>query len=347
MAASTRDPGSRPAGGERAVPAMALSEPAPRPALVPALKRAFGMFRQHGMTDWAGAMTYFLVMSLFPGLLVGISLLGLFGQQSLVTDAVQYLADAGVSKDVRDPIEQTLENLIATSSGKAGFALILGIALGINGASGAFGAAGRALNKVYGVDEDRGFVRKKASDIGWTLVVLLLGLVALVCVFLGGDIAKDLFGTIGLGETAGAIWTYVRWLVALVAMMLVFAVIYAFAPDVEQRRFQWISPGAVLGVVIWLVASAGFFFYVSNFSNYGATYGVFAGAIILLLWLYLTSNAFLLGGELNGEIERSQLAGRGGPPPPTPPPSPGDPAPAPPAPSAARDAADAKDAGPG
>lgn len=346
MATPTSSQG-RPAGGERGVPDLALSEPAPKPPLLDSAKRAFAMFRQHGMTDWAAAMTYFLVMSLFPGLLVGISLLGLFGQQSLVTDSVQYLRDARVSPAVIEPVESALSNLIETSGGKAGFGLLIGIALGLNGASGAFGAAGRALNKVYGVDEDRGFVRKKLNDIAWTIVVILLGLVALVSVLLGGDLAKDLFGTIGLGETAGAIWTYARWLVALAAMMLVFAVIYGFAPDQEQRRFMWISPGAVLGVVIWLIASAGFFFYVSNFSNYGATYGVFAGAIILLLWLYLTSNAFLLGGELNGEIERSQIAGRGGPPPLTPPPSPGDPAPAPPAPSAARDATGTNDQGPG
>jgi membrane protein len=319
---------------------MALSEPAERPPLLDSAKRAFAMFRQHGMTDWAATMTYFLVMSLFPGLLVGISLLGLFGQQSLVTDSVEYLADAGVSKDVRDPIAQSLDNLISTSGGKAGIGLILGIALGLNGASGAFGAAGRALNKVYGVDEDRGFARKKLNDIAWTVVVILLGVVALVCVFLGGDLAKDLFGTIGLGSTAGAVWTYARWLVALAAMLLTFAITYAFAPDLSQRRFRWISPGAVLGVVIWLAASAGFFFYVSNFGNYGATYGAFAGAVILLLWLYLTSLAFLLGGELNGAIERSQIAGQGGPPPPSPPPSQAQPAPVGIAPPAARDAGD-------
>lgn len=324
-----------------------LDDPAPRPPLLDSLKRAFGMFRQHGMTDWAATLTYFLVMSLFPGLLVGVSLLGLFGQQGLVNDAVDYLEKARVDEAVIVPVRETLNGLIGSSSGKAGVALVIGLAIGLNGASGAFGAAGRALNKVYGVDEDRGFVRRKLTDIGWTVVVILLGIVALVSVFLGGQVAKDLFGTIGLGETAGTIWTYARWLVALVAMVLVFAVIYGFAPDHEQRRFQWISPGSVLGVLIWLVASGLFFFYISNFSNYGATYGVFAGAIILLLWLYVTSNAFLLGGELNGEIERSQVAGRGGPPPPTPPPSAADPAPAPPAPSAARDASDATDAGPG
>jgi membrane protein len=171
-------------------------------------------------------------------------------------------------------------------------------------------------------------------------VVIVLGLVALVSVLLGGDVAKDLFGTIGLGTTAGAVWTYARWGVALVAMIVVFAVIYAFAPDLTHRRFRWISPGSVLAVAIWLLASGLFFFYVSNFGNYGATYGAFAGAVILLLWLYITSIAFLLGGELNGTIERTQLAGRGGPPPPSPPPSAEHPAPPVVAPAAAREEAD-------
>jgi membrane protein len=316
---------NRGSAGSRGVPREAAAEPAPTPPLLGSMKRAFGMFRAHGMTDWGASMTYYLVMSLFPALLVGISLLGLFGQQSLVTDSVEYLRDAGAPAEAVDAVEASLSGLVESSGAKVGLGLVLGIALGINGASGAFGAAGRALNKVFGVDEERGFVRKKASDLGWTSLVILLGIVALVCVFLGGSVAKDIFGTIGLGDTAATVWTYARWLVALAAMMVLFAVIYAFAPDLEHRRFQWISPGAALGVVIWLLASGLFFLYVSNFGNYGATYGAFAGAILLLLWLYITSLAFLLGGELNGEIERAQIAGRGGPPPPSAPPSPGAP----------------------
>ncbi len=309
-----------------------------RPSLKTLLVQAVKMFREHHMTDWAAAMTYFLVMSLFPGLLVAVSVLGLVGDPTMVTDATRYLEDAGAPASVVDAVEASLATLIETSGAKAGFALVLGLALGINGASGAFGAAGRALNVVYAVDEDRSFVRRKLIDIAWTLLVIALGLIALISVLLGGDVAKDLFGTIGLGETAGTIWTYARWLVALAAMMLTFAIIYAFAPDLPHRRFEWISPGAVLGVVIWLAASGAFFFYVSNFGNVGATYGAFAGAVILLLWLYLTSNAFLLGGELNGSIERAQIAGRGGPPPPSPPPSPENPAPVGVALPAARDA---------
>jgi membrane protein len=311
------------------------------------LKRAFAMFRTHGMTDWGASMTYYLVMSLFPALLVVISLLGLFGQQSLVTDAVQYLRDAGAPQDTTDAVEASLQGLIESSGGKLGVGLVIGLLLAINGASGAFGSAGRALNKVYGVDEDRGFVRKKAQDLGWTVIVILLAIVAMVCVFLGGSVAEDVFGTIGLGGTAATIWTYARWLVALGAMMVTFAIIYAYAPDLTERRFQWISPGSVLGVLIWIAASGLFFFYVSNFGNYGATYGAFAGAIVLLLWLYITSLAFLLGGELNGEIERADVAGRGGPPPPSAPPQPGAPAGAVTAPAAAQDTGEARDKGPG
>ena len=284
-------PPTSPAPGSTGVPREALAEPAPRPGLGGALKRAVKMFQAHGMTDWGASMTYYLVMSLFPGLLVTVSLLGLFGGQSLVTESVQYLRDAGAPKDVVDAVQASLQGLIESSGAKAGFGLVVGLALGINGASGAFGAAGRAMNKVYGVDEDRGFVRKKAQDLGWTLVLIALAMVAMVSVFLGGTIAEDVFGTIGLGDTAATVWIYARWLVALAAMMVLFAIVYAYAPDLQHRRFRWISPGAVLGVVIWILGSAAFFFYVSNFGNYGATYGAFAGAIVLLLWLYLTSLA--------------------------------------------------------
>jgi membrane protein len=318
-----------------------------QPGLGTSLKRAFAMFQRHGMTDWGASMTYYLVMSLFPGLLVTVSLLGLFGQQGLVTEAVSYLEDAGAPRETIDAVEASLRGLIDASGTQAGLGLVLGLLLGINGASGAFGAAGRALNKVYGTDEDRGFVRRKLHDLAWTAVVIVLGLVALVCVFLGGSVAEDLFGTIGLGSTAAAVWTWARWLVALAAMMIVFAVIYGFAPDLEHRRFRWISPGAVLGVLIWIAASGLFFLYVSNFSNYGATYGAFAGAIILLLWLYITSLAFLLGGELNGTIERAQLAGRGGPPVVSPPPSAAHPKGGTTGPPATRDPELVREKGPG
>jgi membrane protein len=277
-----------------------------RPSLFSALKLAFKNFREHNMTDRGASLTYFLVMSLFPTLLVGVSLLGFFGAQSVVTDATQYLQDAGAPDDVVGIVNGALDSIINSSSGKALIPLLIGIVLGLNSASGAYGAAGRALNVAYGEPEQRGFVKKKGTQLLFTLVVIVLALITLVSVLLGGSVAVDLFGTIGLGETFGEIWRYARWAVALVSTMLIFGIIYAFAPDIPQEKFRFITPGAVVAVILWIVASAAFFFYVANFSNYNATYGAFAGAVILLLWLYVTSLAFLLGGELNAVYERME-----------------------------------------
>ena len=284
------------------------------------LKRAFANFRAHQMTDRAATLTYFAMMSLFPTFLLGVTLLGLFGQQKVVTKATTYVLDHGADAATAKVVNQTLQGIIDSSGGALGFALVVSIALALNGASGAFGAAGRALNQVYAIEEDRGFVRHKVEDLGATLGVIVLVLIVLVSLFLGGGIADSLFGTIGLGSTAAAIWSIARWPVALVAAMVAYAVIYAFSPNIHPRQLRWISPGAAAGVILWIGLSAAFSVYIKNFSSYGAAYGVFGAAIVLLLWLYLSANAFLFGAELNAELERSEQAGRAGPPPPSPPP---------------------------
>lgn len=299
--------------------------------------RAFGTYREHGMTDFAATLTYFAMLSLFPGLLVGVSLLGIFGQASLATKAANYVVDSGADEATAQVIKNSLETLFASSGSGVGIALGISIVLGLNGASGAFGAAGRALNVVHAVDEDRGFIRRKLQDIGATLVVILLFAIVLVSLFLGGGIADDLFGTIGLGSTGTLIWSIARWPVALLFALLGFGIVYAFAPDTTPRRFTWVTPGAVVAVLIWIAASIGFAFYVKGFSSYGAAYGAFGAAIILLLWLYISANAFLFGAELNMAIEREATAGRGGPPMVSPPPSAEQPIPAVTAPEAARD----------
>lgn len=260
------------------------------------------------MTDHAAALTYYLVMSLFPGLLVAISIFGLVADRGTVLNATTYLSDAGAPASVVTAVRDALANLVTSSSGKAGTGLALGVVIGLNSASGAFGAAGRALNNAYAVEEERGFVRRKAVDVGATLLIILLSLTALVAVMLGGQLARDLLATIGLGPTGATIFSVVRWPLAVVAMMLAFAIVYGLAPDRDGRPLRWISPGAVVGVLIWILASVGLFLYVANFGRYGATYGAFAGAVILMLWLYVSSLAFLFGGELNAEIERAETA---------------------------------------
>lgn len=320
--------------------AGAVADPPLHPtSRTPPLKlawRAVGTYRAHGMTDHAAALTYFAMLSLFPGLLVGVSLLGLFGEASLATDAANYVADSGADPATAEVIKNSLKTLFESSGSGVGIALGVSLLLGLNGASGAFGAAGRALNTVHAVDEDRGFVRRKLTDVGATLVVILFFAIVLVALFLGGGIADDLFGTIGLGSTAATVWSIARWPAALLAALVGFAIIYAFAPDVQPRRLRWITPGAIVAVAIWIVASIGFAFYVKGFSTYGAAYGAFGAAIILLLWLYISANAFLFGAELNMAIEREDTAGRGGPPMVTPPPSAEHPVPTPSAPLSAR-----------
>jgi membrane protein len=291
-----------------------------RASLPAAATRAFHGFRRHAMTDVAAALTYYAMMSLFPAIVLATSLFSLIGDRQTVSNAVDYFARQGADQPTQDAVKAAMEKIVTASGGAVSAALFVSVLVALNGASGAFGAAGRALNTVYAVDEDRGFVRRKLTDLGMTLVIVVLLLIVVAALFLGGGFARDLLGTIGLGDTAATVWLVARWPLALGAALLAYALIYAYAPDIDPRQLRWISPGAVTGVVIWIVASIGFGIYIKNFSSYGAAYGAAGAVIVLLLWLWLSSCAFLFGAELNVELERAQSAGRGGPPPPTPPP---------------------------
>jgi membrane protein len=265
------------------------------------LKAAFTRFQDDSMTDHAAALTYYSLMSLFPALLVGVALFGLLGQASTVSRIARYLTDHGVDASTVHSIRTALSNGI--NGGGASLAFVLGILVALYGAAGAFGAAGRALNVVLRAEEDRGFVHRKISDLGSTALVIVLALLAMILVFLGGGVASDLFGTIGLGSTAATVWNIVRWPAAIVVAMTIYAYVYYAAPDVTGKPWRWISPGAVAGVLIWILASAAFFFYVANFGSYNKTYGTFATAVILLVWLWLTNVAMLFGAELNAAID--------------------------------------------
>jgi membrane protein len=286
----------------------------PRASFTDAAKRAFSQFRRHEMTDVAAALTYYAMMSLFPAIVLATSLFSLIGDEQTVSNAVDYFARQGADQATQDAVRAVMDKIVSASGGAVSFALLLSVLIALNGASGAFGASGRAINKVYGVDEDRGFVRRKLTDVGITLLLVVLLLMVIAALFLGGGFAEDLLGSIGLGSTASVIWSIIRWPLALGGMLVAYALIYAYAPDLEPRRLRWISPGAVTGVAIWIVASIAFGIYIRHFSTYGAAYGAAGAVIVLLLWLWLSSCAFLFGAELNAELERASKAGRGGPP---------------------------------
>jgi membrane protein len=254
------------------------------------------------MTQRAAALTYYALLSLFPALLVSVSVLGVFGQQSLVSQAADYLKGAGAPPEVVDAVTAALASAVRQRS-TAGGALVIGLATALYGASGAFNSVGKALNQVWRVEEGRGFVKRKLESLMWTTLLIVLGLVTIVLLFLGGGLADDVLGLIGLGENVAAIWNVVRWPLALMAAMLMYAVVFYAAPNVEIRQWRYITPGAIFGVGATILASAGFFFYVSTFSSYSATYGAFAGVVILLIWLNLSSAVLLLGAELNAVVD--------------------------------------------
>jgi membrane protein len=255
------------------------------------------------MTQRAAALTYYALLSLFPALLVGAAVLGVFGQQGLVDDSANYLKDAGAPPETVDTVTSALESA-QRQRGTAIGALVLGAATALYGASGAFGAVGSALNQVARVEEGRSFVKHKALNLLWTVVLLLLVLITTVLLFLGGGLADDALGKIGLGGNVASVWQIARWPTALLSALLIYAIVYYAAPNVDVRRWQYITPGAVFGVSATILASAAFFFYVSRFSSYSATYGAFAAVVILLIWLNLASMVLLLGAELNVVVDQ-------------------------------------------
>ena len=260
-------------------------------------------FYDDQMTHHAAALTYYALMSLFPALLLAVSLLGVAGQYPATYDAiVGYLREV-VPPSALAPLDSSLRAALQ-SKGTAATALVLAFVVALYGTTGLLEAARRALNVVYEVRGGRSFLRRKAIDVASTVVLMVLVLVSLVLVFVGGGFAEDLLGFLGLGPAVADVWDVARWPAALVVAMLVFAFVYYVTPDVEERSFRAVTPGAAVGVMLWLVASAGFSLYVSRVADVGALYGAFAGAIVLVAWLWLTNVALLFGAELNAAIAR-------------------------------------------
>ena len=275
------------------------------------IKRTLVSFYDDQMTHHAAALTYYSLMSLFPATLLALSLLGLLGQYPSTYNAIiGYLRDV-VPHSTLVPLDSSLRQALQ-HKGTAVTAFVFSTALTLYGTTGVLEAARRALNVVFEIDGGgRSFLRRKSTDIVFTFVLMGLVLASLIMLFVGGHFASDLFGFIGLGSTAASIWSIVRWPGALAVTMLIFALIYYVTPDVEQRAFRWVTPGAFVGVLIWLIASVGFSAYISDVANVGAFFGAFAAPIVLLGWLWLTNVALLFGAEVDAEIERQKELAEG------------------------------------
>ena len=275
------------------------------------VKRTAVSFYDDQMTHHAAALTYYGLMSLFPTLLLALSLLGVLGQYPETYDAIiGYLREVA-PESVVAPLDSSLERALR-NKGTATTTLVIGVVLAFYGTTGVLEAARRALNVVFEVEGGgRSFLRRKTIDVASTILLLALLLPTAVLVFVGGRFADDLLGFIGLGPTAAQIWSIARWPAAVAVAMLVFAYVYYVTPDVRQRSFRWVTPGAIVGVLLWLLASVAFSEYISSVADVGAIYGTFAGAIVLVAWMWLTNVALLFGAELNAEIERQKEFGEG------------------------------------
>ncbi|MFD6679014.1 YihY/virulence factor BrkB family protein [Micromonospora parva] len=276
-----------------------------------AFRRTITEFQDDSLTDWAAALTYYGVLSIFPGVLVLISLLGLLGESA--TEGVKDTVDQAVPND---NIQKIIEGAIDTANrngGLASIAAVVGLVAAFWSASGYIGAFMRASNSIYDVPEGRPIWKTLPIRLGVTAVIGVLLLASAVIVVFTGRLAESVGDVIGVGSTAVAVWDVAKWPVLLILVSLMFAILYWASPNARHGGFRWVSPGGVLAVVIWLVISGLFAFYVSNFGSYDKTYGTLAGVIIFLVWLWLSNIAILLGAEFDAELERGRAISAGHP----------------------------------
>jgi membrane protein len=266
------------------------------------LKRTAVSFYDDQMTQHAAALTYYGLMSLFPALLLGVSLLGLLGQYPQTYNSViSYLRDV-VPPDTLNAIDASIKRAIQ-HKGNATTGLVIGIVTALYGTTGVLESARRALNVVFGVESGRSFLHRKVRDIASSFILIGLVLITLILVFVGGSLANHVFG-----EGGAHAWNIVRWPLAVVVAMLAFAYVYYVTPDLQNRQFKFMTPGAAVAVIVWILISVGFSQYLSHYSEVNAIYGTFAGAIILVAWVWLTNVSLLFGAELNSALNRERAS---------------------------------------
>jgi membrane protein len=276
-----------------------------RTGLWPTLKRTALEFNEDNMPDWAAALTYYGLLSLFPALIALVSILGLFADPQTttrqITDIVTQIGPSSAADTFSGPIESITANRSA-----AGILFVVGLAVALWSASGYVGAFMRASNIAWETPEGRAFFKLRPLQMLVALVmVIMLALVALALV-LTGPVVDAVGSSIGIGDTALTIWDIAKWPVLLGVVILMFSVLYYAAPNVKLPGFKWITPGSAFAVIAWLLASALFAFYVANFGSYDKTYGTLGGIVSLLVWMWITNLALLFGVELNAERERSR-----------------------------------------
>jgi membrane protein len=270
----------------------------------PTLKRTLNQFQEDNLSDWAAALTYYGLLSLFPALIALVSLIGIFGDPQTttakLTEIITEIGPESSAETFKGPIESIVENQTA-----AGFAFVFGLAVALWSASGYVGAFIRASNVIYETPEGRPFWKLRPLQIAVTLALIVTMALLAVGLVLTGPVVSAIADPVGLGGTAVDVWNIAKWPAMAAIFILMVDLLYYASPNAKPRGFVWLTPGALVAIVVWALASAAFAFYVANFGSYDKTYGTLAGLVILLLWFWITNLAILFGHELNAERERS------------------------------------------
>src|SRR3954470_18494978 len=277
----------------------------PRESWTGTLKRTASEFREDKLNHWGAALTYYAVLSLFPAVLVLVSLVGLFADPvrvtKVLTDTVSQLGPASAAKTFQGPI-----NAITAHRGTAGVMFVVGVLTALWAASGYVSAFADACNTIYEVDEGRPFWRRKPLQLVVTLVIILLAALVVLGLILSGPIVSALGSALGISGTVLTIWRFAKWPAMLVLVLVIFGVQYYTGPNARVTGVRWVTGGAVLALGVWLFASVALALYASHFGSYNATYGALGGVVVFLTWLWITNMAILLGAELNAEMERAR-----------------------------------------
>jgi len=284
-----------------------LSSPTslPRHTWKGTLTRTATEFKQDKLNHWGAALTYYAVLSMFPALLVLISLVGLFANPERVTkvltDTVSQMGPATAAKTFQGPIET-----LTSSRGTAGVMFIVGVVTALWAASGYVSAFADAANTIYEVEEGRPFWKLKPLQLAVTFVLILLAAMVALALVLSGPVVGALGSSLGISGTALTVWRFAKWPAMIVLVLIIFGALYYTSPNARPTGFRWVTGGALLALVLWIVASIALALYVSNFGSYNKTYGTLGGVVVFLIWLWVTNMAILFGAEFNAETERAR-----------------------------------------
>jgi len=267
-------------------------------------KKTLREFSKDQCPDLAAALTYYSVLSIFPALLALVSLLGIFGDPQKTTSALLDIVQGFAPGQTVDTIRPVVQDLASSSA--AGLTLILGLLTAIWSASGYIGAFGRAMNRVYEIDEGRPFVKLRGTMLGVTVVNLLIVVVIAAMLVLSGPVAESVGNLIGLGGAFLTVWNIAKWPVMLALIIVAIAILYYATPNVKQPKFRWMSMGSAIALLVFLLASLAFGFYVAYSNSYNKTYGAIGGVIVALLWLWILNMSLLFGAEFDAEVERGR-----------------------------------------